>query len=59
LRWHPLRGESVAYATHRQMRTFLGLIVALCRRDDAASVAERIARAYAVRVPQHSTVFIP
>jgi len=23
LRWHPLRGEWVAYATHRQMRTFL------------------------------------
>ena len=23
LRWHPLRGEWVAYATHRQNRTFL------------------------------------
>src|SRR5437870_13698178 len=23
LRWHPLRGEWVAYATHRQHRTFL------------------------------------
>src|SRR5690349_24304895 len=23
LRWHPLRGEWVAYATHRQERTFL------------------------------------
>src|SRR4029077_9149084 len=23
LRWHPLRGEWVAYATHRQDRTFL------------------------------------
>jgi UDPglucose--hexose-1-phosphate uridylyltransferase len=23
LRWHPLRGEWVAYATHRQQRTFL------------------------------------
>lgn len=23
LRWHPLRGEWVAYATHRQLRTFL------------------------------------
>src|ERR1043165_4084282 len=22
LRWHPLRGEWVAYATHRQQRTF-------------------------------------
>ena len=23
LRWHPLRGEWIAYATHRQHRTFL------------------------------------
>ena len=38
---------------------FGGSIVALCRRDSATTVANRIARAYDERVPQHSTVLIP
>ena len=36
LRWHPLRGEWIAYATHRQARTFLAKLEGGDRPLDAA-----------------------
>ena len=45
LRWHPLRGEWVAYAGHRQHRTFLpppeyNPLLASCTQEDPAEVPE-------------------
>jgi hypothetical protein len=37
LRWHPLRGEWVAYATHRQLRTGAGVFTADTDPDEKAA----------------------
>ena len=37
LRWHPLRGEWVAYASHRQNRTFLPSAAPTAKGDGAAN----------------------
>src|SRR5437763_7518558 len=52
LRWHPLRGEWVAYATHRQGRTFLppAAYNPLAPTRDAEHPTELPAGAYDVAV---------
>lgn len=52
LRWHPLRGEWVAYATHRQQRTFLppAEFNPLAPTSDPASPTELPAGDYDVAV---------
>lgn len=52
LRWHPMRGEWVAYATHRQHRTFLPppAYNPLAQTIDLASPTELPAGAYDVAV---------
>ena len=52
LRWHPLRGEWVAYATHRQQRTFLppAEFNPLAPTTDAAAPTELPAGDYDVAV---------
>ncbi|MGE3956397.1 MAG: galactose-1-phosphate uridylyltransferase [Vicinamibacterales bacterium] len=55
LRWHPLRGEWVAYATHRQNRTFLPPpeYNPLARTTDAAHPTELPSGQYDVAVFQN------
>ena len=50
LRWHPLRGEWVAYAGHRQARTFLPTFNPLAPTGQAGSPTELPAGAYDIAV---------